>query len=834
MGPYSAPGDGTSYHGYAGQGPKLGDSPAARLHGMTHNRPIEDRIQKSAEAPVRPDPTEQRGTNWTIETCLRLFLIGVAALALGPEASLRAGELSLKNGLVLSGKVRRLQGLTPESVRHRDRENVTLPFAMVENGYQRIFVPRGQVARLDERDELGRFETFTLRQHKTGTRVAAGQVMETTPFDEYGHRRHTLATAQGSRELVVGVTKINPQYVAVTGIDCQWDYGIATSSVPPEQLDAMIRRVSDPKNPDHRFAIARFYLQAGLYEESGRELQSIAKDFPELAARVGDARKELKDFEHRLIVQELGRRKAAGQHELAHTLAQALPQDEASASVQRDVKELLHDYEQSHERGIKLKALLAELQARLDDPALVNAVMPMRSVVEEQLSIESLERLQAFFNLADDMTLKPSEKLALAYSGWVVGSASAVTDLGLAIRLWQAQHAILEYLRADSPQDRKDRLTEIAGLDGVNPEMVLKLIRCLPPVIDTVEVRPGEAGTLSLPGRDGDKRVSYGVLLPPEYDWRHRYPMVVALHPAEHSIKAELSWWGGTSAKPGLAQKRGYIVIAPEYAEGERKYNYSMTAHDAVLRAVTDARRRFNVDSDRVFLSGHGMGGDAAFDIGMSHPDQFAGVIPMNGICDAFCRWYTKNAGRTHWYVITGEYDGRDPFNADSTLVGRMMRQGMDVVLVEFLQRGAEPYFEEAPRVFEWMEPLRREKPPRDFQMSVLRASESRFYWLRADGLPASILEPVVLAGPSRGPVHPMLFGGKITPGNTIYLTSGAKSHTIWLSPDLINFSKRVTVSLRASERFRGMVHPSVEAILDDYRLRADRQVLYTARIEIN
>jgi pimeloyl-ACP methyl ester carboxylesterase len=762
-------------------------------------------------------------------------LLGAAIVGAVGEQPATAGEMTLKNGLILSGKAKKLQALTLDSVRQRESETLSLPFVMVENGYERFFVSRGQYARLDERDDLGKLETFTLRQHKTGARMAAGQVLETSPFDEFGQRRHTLQSAHGTREIVVGVTKINPHYVAITGLTDQWDYGVATTSIPAAQLDLMIRKATDPKNPDHRFAIARFYLQAGFYEESGRELESIAKLFPELAPRVADARKELENYEHRLILQELGRRKAAGQHELAHSFALAVPQNEASATVLHDVHELLRDYDTAQERIAKVRLLLAELQAKLDEPAQVSAVMPLRSVVDEQLSIESLDRLQSFFNLMDDTTLKPAEKLALAYSGWVVGSASAVTDLGFAVRMWQAQHGILEYLRADNPKDRKEHLAQITGLDGITPEVVLKLIRCLPPVIDTVEMRPTVPAMLQTAGRDSETRQSYAALVPPEYDWRHSYPMIVALHAAEHSQKAELEWWGGTAEKPGLAQKRGYIVIAPEYAEpGDRTYNYSVTAHDAVLRAIVDARKRFTVDSDRVYLTGHGMGGDAAFDIGMSHPDQFAGVVPINGLCAGACKWYWQNAAHTQWYIVTGEFDGRETFTANAPTVGRMMKQAMDVVLVEFVQRGYESYHEESPRIFDWMDAVRRQKPPRAFRMSVLRPSESRFYWLRADGLPESVLQPTFLAGAAHSAVKAMVLSAKITPHNTIYLLSGAKSHSVWLSPDLVNFAERVSIHIRGTQKFHGMVKPSSEAILEDYRLRADRQSLYTARIDLN
>lgn len=769
---------------------------------------------------------------------------GLTLLFGGP---VRGGEVALKNGLVLNGNPRRLQSLIVERKHPRDNETLSLPFVMLENGYQRIFVPRGQAARIEDGDDLSKFETFRLTQHRTGGRQITGRVLSTGPFNEFGQRTHTLQTPQRQEEIVVGVTKIGPKYVSLTGLRYQWNYGITTSSIPPEQLDAMIRKATDRKNPDHRFGIARFYLQAGLYEESAKELQSIAKDFPELSARVAEARKELQDLEHKLILQELRRRKAAGQHELAHTYALGVPIDTASGSVVHDVRDLLSSYDASREKIAKARVLLGELQAQLKDPSQVAAVTPLRPMLEEQLTMESLDRLDAFFNLVEDKTLQPSEKLALAYSGAVAGSAAAVTDLPLALRLWEAQHAILEYLRTDSPQDRQDRVAQLNGLDGITPELVLKVIQNLPPLVETPDIHPGVPATLQVTGRGVEPGPSYGVLLPPEYDWHHKYPMIVALHPAEHSSKAELDYWGGTATKPGRAQAAGYIVIAPEYVEAEaREYGYSMSSHEAVSRSIIDARKRFNVDSDRIFLTGHGMGGDAAFDIGMSHPDLFAGVIPINGICDHFCTWYWSNAGHTAWYVVTGEFDARGTFPTDAKTLARMMSpsnghaMGMDVVLVEFLQRGYESYFEETPRIFDWMELQRRQKMPREFSMNVLRPSENRSYWLQADGLPKSVTESNVMAGASRGKVSPMHLNGKISPGTTTgatirLLPAAAKTYTVWLSPELVSFEKPITIMLRDMRKYpHKMTRSSIGDILDDFSTRADRQRIFTVKIVLN
>jgi len=153
---------------------------------------------------------------------------------------------------------------------------------------------------------------------------------------------------------------------------------------------------------------------------------------------------------------------------------------------------------------------------------------------------------------------------------------------------------------------------------------------------------------------------------------------------------------------------------------------------------------------------------------------------------------------------------------------------------VEFLQRGYESYFEETPRIFDWMESQRRQKTPSDFVMHVLRPSENHFYWLRAEGLPKSVTESNVLAGPSHGTISPMHLEGKISPGGTIRVKSSAKSHTVWLSPELVSFEKPITIMLREMRKYHKVPKSSIEDILDDFSARADRQMIFTARIKLN
>src|SRR4029079_13733434 len=150
----------------------------------------------------------------------------------------------------------------------------------------------------------------------------------------------------------------------------------------------------------------------------------------------------------------------------------------------------------------------------------------------------------------------------------------------------------------------------------------------------------------------------YWVSLPLEYHPEHKYPVIVALHSERGAAQQEAQgFWSGSEGNIGQSQRHGYIVIAPEYVAGAKNkhYDYAAESHQIVFDSLRDARLRFNVDSDRVFLSGHSMGADAAWDMGFSHPHVFAGVIPISGAIDRHAKYYLENARELPLYAVAGE-----------------------------------------------------------------------------------------------------------------------------------------------------------------------------------
>src|SRR5262249_17433445 len=72
-------------------------------------------------------------------------------------------------------------------------------------------------------------------------------------------------------------------------------------------------------------------------------------------------------------------------------------------------------------------------------------------------------------------------------------------------------------------------------------------------------------------------------------------------------------------------------------------------------------RRRFSVDSDRVFPYGWREGGTMAYDVGLAHPDQFAGVLPQNASTKYFPERYASNAQYLPFYIVEGDMNGGGP-----------------------------------------------------------------------------------------------------------------------------------------------------------------------------
>ena len=244
--------------------------------------------------------------------------------------------------------------------------------------------------------------------------------------------------------------------------------------------------------------------------------------------------------------------------------------------------------------------------------------------------------------------------------------------------------------------------------------------------------------------------------------------------------------------------------------------------------------RRTSIDVDRVFLCGHHMGGDAVWDMGLAHPDIWAGVIAFGADCQKYPVHYSANARYVPLYFVVGELDGvpAPQVRNGKDWDGYLKDSKKDCMLTIYQGRGRDHFQEEQPRLMEWMglSSHVRPPPPQKIDISTARACDRIFWWL----------EITELTGPSI--VNPLLFKpGKaaeidatraIAPDNGfgVSLFPG-KNCIVWLSPETVDFSKKLT--LRIKDKVKKIdAQPNLSVLLEDVRTRADRQHPYWAKVE--
>ena len=264
---------------------------------------------------------------------------------------------------------------------------------------------------------------------------------------------------------------------------------------------------------------------------------------------------------------------------------------------------------------------------------------------------------------------------------------------------------------------------------------------------------------------------------------------------------------------------------------------------------------------DRVFLSGHMEGGDAAWDIGVSHPDLWAGVIPISAEARKTCTFYTENARHVPFYVVLGELDG-GRIARDALVLDRYLKNGYNTTVVEYLGRGHEHFIDEQLPLFDWMNRCKRSfpLPPRagiylrqrcahattssgGRKSRACRRTPIVTGWTSVheakpfttgSGLTAPGGGGIVPSRAASRGMRPLLVRGNVPANNTLVLTAGNSRATIWLSPEIVNFNARINITVggRRPNGVPAMIKPSVETMLEDLRFRGDRQHPFWAKVE--
>ena len=771
----------------------------------------------------------------SLRSSAALTILAAAAMSFA-----RADRVELADGRILDGRFAKLPGVIVDPLAETAGGAAGEPILMCDDELTRTMVAKRRVVKVEEAPVDPGLERVTIPQRvpDNGRRVAGiGGILETTPFDEFGRRILSLATAGGRVDVVQGITEITPRWTRIEGVQTDkpllLDMRVATTSIPPAVLKRVIAQQIDRTNPDQRLRVVRLLLQGDRFEDATRELDEVLADFPDLA-ELAKERRSITRLAATRLLDEIELRGRVGQDRLALAMLDGFPADDAGGEMLEAVREARDAYRSRRDRAA---ALVTDLRARVAalDEADRAAATEAVDELQRQLSFTSLERLATFERVGVDSGVPADRAVALAISGWLEGAAAATENLKVALSARRVRDLLRDYLRADDRVTREGLLGRIRNEEAGDAASLAALAAHMaPPHEPPPPTAPG-LHELAVPGLEGSTDGRCLVQLPPEYDPLRRYPAIVTLHSSRSTPLNQIEWWAGMPAADGLrlgqATRHGYVVIAPAWSEdGQAGYGHSAREHHAVLAALRATLRTFSIDTDRVFLSGHSLGGDAAWDIALAHPDLWAGLVMVGPTAGRYVTHYWPNARGLPLYVVAGELD-RLTVQRDATDLDRYFAKGFDATYVEYRGRGHEHFSDELLRLFDWLGRKRRNFFPKEFEAVTMRPWDRFFWWVEFEGLPP---KTVVLPDqwPPAAGVRPFQVEAKAGATNTLTVRCGADRVRVWLSPELIDFAKPATVTVDGQRLLKGRPAPDVGVMLEDLRLRADRQHPFWAVVE--
>jgi predicted esterase len=787
----------------------------------------------------------------------------VACLILAIISALPAAIYTLKNNVQVEGSPGKIGGIgaTPLASNNTGGEVESKLVHFADDGIRRTFFSVYQVLNFVNSPPEN-LEKITLNQRvaNIGRRLAAvGPILNITPLDEFGRRLVSMQSSRGPLHIVQGLTEVNPRYATlesvVTNNPIIWKTRIATSSIPTSILSRVLKNHLDMKNPDDRLKIVRLYMQCERYQDAMFELQSAIEQFPELA-NLKQQIVQLRQALAERLISEIESRQTAGQHARVYKWLSNFPSDGVAVETLLRARDLLKDYDDQAAMRNKILIAFDRLLEELDDEPTRQSIQPIRAEIRGQLNINTIARLADFNRFADDTDLGPDSRLALAISGWLMGQGEVTENLAVAISLFDVRNEVRNYLQSTNAVQRMEILNRLKELEGSTPATVAKLLAAMKPPLATATNDPLEESEEGKPGNKEEQDqpqdplhhvfeitgpmgapFAFHVQLPPDYDPYRKYPCIVSLHGAGGTPEKQIDWWAGiyskqTDLRLGQASRHGYIVIAPAWTKlHQHKYEYSAQEHGKVLYALQNSIKRYSIDTDRVFLSGHSIGGDAVWDIALAHPDLWAGVLPIAATAGKYVGRYWQNAKHLSFYFVGGEMDGNRVAQNMNDFNRYLTKFGFDTMIVEYKGRGHDHFQDDIHFMFDWMRTHRRNFSPKTIKCTTMRPWDNFFWWVELDGMPSTFIT-LPLQWP-RKDARDASLEAETGINNRIRVKSPAKVITVYLNPDIIDFQENVSLNLSGRTQSEPIV-PNLEVMLEDVRTRGDRFNPFWAKVTMS
>ena len=270
------------------------------------------------------------------------------------------------------------------------------------------------------------------------------------------------------------------------------------------------------------------------------------------------------------------------------------------------------------------------------------------------------------------------------------------------------------------------------------------------------------------------------------------------------------------------------------------------------IRQILDrVKREYNVDENRVVMGGISDGGTGAWYVAMHENTSFASfysfigytmVLANPSISDGTS--YLHNLLGKPWYAINGGRDRLYPTSRVTPFITYLQLRSVDIEYqpIRDGEHNTDWWPDWRDEFEEFVTAHPRDPNPASITWKATQGKNMRSHWLLIEELDFDKESPIPLfeigVDPADGTtVLDMQDAGRVDlvrEGNNIQaITDGVAAFRLLLSPEVIDLSQPVTVTVNNIVKYQGMLEPSLETLLNWAARDNDRQMLYAAELRI-
>ncbi|HOK66613.1 MAG TPA: prolyl oligopeptidase family serine peptidase [Anaerohalosphaeraceae bacterium] len=198
--------------------------------------------------------------------------------------------------------------------------------------------------------------------------------------------------------------------------------------------------------------------------------------------------------------------------------------------------------------------------------------------------------------------------------------------------------------------------------------------------------------------------LDYLLYLPPDYEQKDSWPLLVFLHGAGergsdlNRVKAH-----GPAKLVEQGRDFPFVIVSPQCPEGQ----WWPILGREVLALIDEMLERYKIDPDRVYLTGLSMGGYGTWAIASAWPERFAAIVP---ICGGGRPFTAANLEKVPVWAFHGAKDPVVPLSESQQMVEAVNRAGGKAKLTVYPDAEHDSWTQtyDNPELYQWLLSHRR------------------------------------------------------------------------------------------------------------------------------